>query len=106
MEFRRQQLNEFFVSHKEEEWFRLRYHPLLSRQAHQERCQRVSQRLNIFLKMQVCFSRDFNESIVPAFSQKMAGNIELKFATENPRKVKNLFVRDDKYVCRKYCKIN
>jgi hypothetical protein len=55
MEFRRQQLNEFFVSHKEEEWFRLRYHPVLSRQAAQERSQRVSQRLNIFLKMQVCF---------------------------------------------------
>lgn len=26
-EFRRQQLNEFFVGHKEEEWFRLKYHP-------------------------------------------------------------------------------
>jgi hypothetical protein len=57
MEFRRQQLNEFFVSHKEEEWFRLRYHPVLSRQAHQERCQRISQRLNIFLKMQVWLTK-------------------------------------------------
>lgn len=26
-EFRRQQLNEFFVCHKEEEWFRVKYHP-------------------------------------------------------------------------------
>lgn len=26
-EFRRQQLNEFFVGHREEEWFRLKYHP-------------------------------------------------------------------------------
>jgi hypothetical protein len=57
MEFRRQQLNEFFVSHKEEEWFRLRYHPVLSRQAAQERSQRVSQRLNIFLKMQVWLTK-------------------------------------------------
>ncbi|XP_023333539.1 serrate RNA effector molecule homolog isoform X3 [Eurytemora carolleeae] len=27
LEFRRQQLNEFFVTHKEEEWFRQKYHP-------------------------------------------------------------------------------
>ena len=27
MEFRRQQLNEFFSCHKESEWFRLKYHP-------------------------------------------------------------------------------
>ena len=52
LEFRRQQLNEFFVSHKEEEWFRLRYHPLVSRQAQQDHRQRVSQRLEIFNKMQ------------------------------------------------------
>jgi hypothetical protein len=77
MEFRRQQLNEFFVSHKEEEWFRLRYHPLLSRQAHQERSQRVSHRLSIFLKMQVCFSRDFYESIVPAFSHRKRRKVKI-----------------------------
>jgi hypothetical protein len=53
LEFRRQQLNEFFVSHKEEEWFRLRYHPLLHGQAQQEHRQRVHQRLNIFKKMKV-----------------------------------------------------
>ena len=27
LEFKRQQLNEFFVTHKEEEWFRQKYHP-------------------------------------------------------------------------------
>merc|ERR1712008_594492 len=27
LEFKRQQLNEFFVSHKDEEWFKLKYHP-------------------------------------------------------------------------------
>merc|ERR1712098_476703 len=27
MEFKRQQLNEFFVTHKEEEWFKQKYHP-------------------------------------------------------------------------------
>nr|CAG4641608.1 EOG090X04A7 [Eurycercus lamellatus] len=27
LEFRRQQLNEFFTSHKDEEWFKLKYHP-------------------------------------------------------------------------------
>jgi hypothetical protein len=57
MEFRRQQLNEFFVSHKEEEWFRLKFHPLASRQAHQERRQRVAKRLETFKLMQVCRGR-------------------------------------------------
>ncbi|KAI5712438.1 hypothetical protein M8J75_008343 [Diaphorina citri] len=28
LEFRRQQLNEFFVAHKDEEWFKLKYHPV------------------------------------------------------------------------------
>ena len=27
MEFKRQKLNEFFVSHKTQEWFRSKYHP-------------------------------------------------------------------------------
>merc|ERR1719158_72370 len=27
LEFKRQQLNEFFVTHKEEEWFKQKYHP-------------------------------------------------------------------------------
>eukprot|EP00095_Tigriopus_kingsejongensis_P006385 snap_masked-scaffold117_size339417-processed-gene-1.3 protein:Tk06385 transcript:snap_masked-scaffold117_size339417-processed-gene-1.3-mRNA-1 annotation:"serrate rna effector molecule-like protein" len=27
LEFKRQQLNEFFVNHKDEEWFKLKYHP-------------------------------------------------------------------------------
>merc|ERR1712088_884319 len=27
LEFKRQQLNEFFVTHKDEEWFKLKYHP-------------------------------------------------------------------------------
>ena len=27
IEFQRQQLNEFFVSHKEDEWFKLKYQP-------------------------------------------------------------------------------
>merc|ERR1712083_1293382 len=27
LEFKRQQLNEFFVTHKDEEWFKQKYHP-------------------------------------------------------------------------------
>lgn len=30
MEFRKQQLNEFFVAHKDEEWFKEKYHPVCS----------------------------------------------------------------------------
>jgi hypothetical protein len=28
LEFRRQKLNEFFVLHKNQEWFKLKYHPV------------------------------------------------------------------------------
>ena len=27
LEFKRLQLNEFFVAHKDEEWFKIKYHP-------------------------------------------------------------------------------
>ncbi|GAB0094430.1 SERRATE_Ars2_N domain-containing protein [Sergentomyia squamirostris] len=39
LEFKRQQLNEFFVVHKDEEWFKLKYHPedlMKRKQEHQE----------------------------------------------------------------------
>ena len=36
LEFKRQQLNEFFVTHKEEEWFKQKYHPDDSTQRKEE----------------------------------------------------------------------
>ena len=51
LEFQRQQLNEFFVSHKSEEWFRIKYQPE-ARAARQVELQaRLSSRLAAFTEL-------------------------------------------------------
>ena len=51
LEFQRQQLNEFFVSHKSEEWFRIKYQPE-ARAARQVELQaRLSARLAAFIEL-------------------------------------------------------
>ncbi|CAH0391659.1 unnamed protein product [Bemisia tabaci] len=47
-EFRRQQLNEFFVAHKEEEWFKLKYHPEDSVKKKQEHQEMLKRRIEVF----------------------------------------------------------
>ncbi|XP_014260157.1 serrate RNA effector molecule homolog isoform X2 [Cimex lectularius] len=51
MEFRRQQLNEFFVAHKEEEWFKLKYHPEESQKRKEEQISALKKRASVFLEM-------------------------------------------------------
>jgi len=48
LEFQRQQLNEFFVTHKVEEWFRERYQPLVRANREEEMKTRVRARLLAF----------------------------------------------------------
>lgn len=48
LEFQRQQLNEFFVTHKVEEWFRERYHPLVKSVREAEMNNRLRARLAAF----------------------------------------------------------
>ncbi|XP_046384393.1 serrate RNA effector molecule homolog isoform X2 [Ischnura elegans] len=50
MEFRRQQLNEFFVAHKEEEWFKIKYHPEDSVKRKDEQMAALKKRVAIFLE--------------------------------------------------------
>ncbi|XP_071440682.1 serrate RNA effector molecule homolog isoform X2 [Hetaerina americana] len=50
MEFRRQQLNEFFVAHKEEEWFKIKYHPEDSVKRKDEQMGALKKRVGIFLE--------------------------------------------------------
>jgi len=50
-EFNRQQLNEFFVAHKEEEWFREKYHPDLHGARLATAATNVKQRLDLFFDM-------------------------------------------------------
>ena len=52
LEFRRQQLNEFFSNHKDSEWFQQRYHPQLSKKREEELRDRVKKRLTIFRELE------------------------------------------------------
>ncbi|XP_018043808.1 PREDICTED: serrate RNA effector molecule homolog isoform X1 [Atta colombica] len=51
LEFRRQQLNEFFVAHKDEEWFKIKYHPEESVKRKEEQVSALKKRVEIFLEM-------------------------------------------------------
>uniref|UniRef100_A0A1E1XKC0 Serrate RNA effector molecule homolog n=1 Tax=Amblyomma sculptum TaxID=1581419 RepID=A0A1E1XKC0_AMBSC len=51
MDFRRQQLNEFFVNHKEEEWFKSKYHPEECGKRKTEQTNALHRRLDAFLKL-------------------------------------------------------
>jgi len=48
LEFKRQQLNEFFVSHKEEEWFKQKYHPEDSAKRKTELKDMLMKRVDVF----------------------------------------------------------
>eukprot|EP00092_Neocalanus_flemingeri_P017953 GFUD01019427.1.p1 GENE.GFUD01019427.1~~GFUD01019427.1.p1 ORF type:complete len:548 (-),score=172.51 GFUD01019427.1:471-2114(-) len=48
LEFQRQQLNEFFVTHKEDEWFKMKYHPTMKEQRLTEMKEMLQKRLHVF----------------------------------------------------------
>ncbi|XP_025163712.1 serrate RNA effector molecule homolog isoform X3 [Harpegnathos saltator] len=50
-EFRRQQMNEFFVAHKDEEWFKIKYHPEESVKRKDEQVSALKKRVEVFLEM-------------------------------------------------------
>ncbi|XP_011184461.2 serrate RNA effector molecule homolog [Zeugodacus cucurbitae] len=47
-EFKRQQLNEFFVAHKDEEWFKNKYHPVDSVKRKEEQLGFLKKRVEVF----------------------------------------------------------
>ncbi|XP_044270932.1 serrate RNA effector molecule homolog isoform X2 [Tribolium madens] len=51
LEFQRQQLNEFFVAHKDDEWFRLKYHPEDSVKRKEEQMTALKKRVEVFLDL-------------------------------------------------------
>ncbi|XP_044011988.1 serrate RNA effector molecule homolog isoform X2 [Aphidius gifuensis] len=51
LEFRRQQLNEFFVAHKDEEWFKIKYHPEESIKRKEEQITGLKKRIDVFLDL-------------------------------------------------------
>ncbi|XP_037827045.1 serrate RNA effector molecule homolog isoform X1 [Lucilia sericata] len=48
LEFKRQQLNEFFVAHKDEEWFKNKYHPVDSVKRKEEQLNFLKRRVEVF----------------------------------------------------------
>ncbi|XP_052903474.1 serrate RNA effector molecule homolog isoform X2 [Anopheles moucheti] len=51
LEFRRQQMNEFFVAHKDEEWFKIKYHPEESQKRKEEQLSFLKHRCEVFLDL-------------------------------------------------------
>nr|CAG4643871.1 EOG090X04A7 [Lepidurus arcticus] len=51
LEFRRQQLNEFFTAHKDEEWFKLKFHPEESAKRKSEQLSGLKRRMEVFCQL-------------------------------------------------------
>ncbi|KAG7175611.1 Serrate RNA effector molecule-like, partial [Homarus americanus] len=51
LEFKRQQLNEFFVNHKEEEWFKAKYHPEECVKRKEEQLANLKRRVSVFTEL-------------------------------------------------------
>ncbi|XP_055935385.1 serrate RNA effector molecule homolog isoform X1 [Argiope bruennichi] len=51
LEFRRQQINEFFLNHKDEEWFKLKHHPEESAKRKAELHEALKRRLAVFMEL-------------------------------------------------------
>ncbi|KAL7306441.1 hypothetical protein TKK_0001857 [Trichogramma kaykai] len=51
MEFKRLQLNEFFVAHKDEEWFKIKYHPEESVKRKEEQFAALMKRVEVFIDL-------------------------------------------------------
>ncbi|XP_071519676.1 serrate RNA effector molecule homolog isoform X5 [Panulirus ornatus] len=51
LEFKRQQLNEFFVNHKEEEWFKAKYHPEECVKRREEQLANLKRRVSVFTEL-------------------------------------------------------
>lgn len=49
--FRKQQLNEFFVAHKDEEWFKEKYHPVYSAKRKEQHLSNIKKRVDVFMDM-------------------------------------------------------
>ncbi|XP_026293345.1 serrate RNA effector molecule homolog isoform X2 [Frankliniella occidentalis] len=50
LDFKRLQLNEFFVTHKDEEWFKIKYHPEEAIKRKEEQMAALTTRVNVFME--------------------------------------------------------
>ncbi|XP_046452658.1 serrate RNA effector molecule homolog isoform X1 [Daphnia pulex] len=95
LEFRRQQLNEFFTSHKDEEWFKLKYHPEENQKRKNEHKAHIELRMKTILDLmaegsfdQVTIDADQSEKLVKLLDTvviKLEGGNELDLQVlDNP----------------------
>nr|SVE75055.1 EOG090X04A7 [Daphnia dolichocephala] len=95
LEFRRQQLNEFFTSHKDEEWFKLKYHPEENQKRKNEHRNHIELRVKTMMDLmgegyfdQVTIDADQSEKLVKLLDTvviKLEGGTELDLQVlDNP----------------------
>ncbi|GIY28611.1 hypothetical protein CEXT_239862 [Caerostris extrusa] len=60
LEFKRQQINEFFLNHKDEEWFRLKHHPEESAKRKTELHEALKRRLDVFMEL---YEKDWVDNV-------------------------------------------
>uniref|UniRef100_T1JCQ9 Serrate RNA effector molecule homolog n=1 Tax=Strigamia maritima TaxID=126957 RepID=T1JCQ9_STRMM len=101
LEFRRQQLNEFFLSHKEEEWFKSKYHPEECGKRLTDQMSGLKKRLQVFMElmdknmMDVSIDADKSDEIVKildAFVIKLEGgnDLDLTILDQSPEEIEKL----------------
>nr|CAH0112723.1 unnamed protein product [Daphnia galeata] len=95
LEFRRQQLNEFFTSHKDEEWFKLKYHPEDNQKRKNEHKAHIELRMKTIMDLmaegsfdQVTIDADQSEKLIKLLDTvviKLEGGTELDLQVlDNP----------------------
>lgn len=98
IDFKRQQISEFFVAHKEEEWFKARYHPEEFAKKQEESRGALQKRLSVFMELMhtgrldnLCLDVDKSEDslkILDAAVIKMEGGTDFDLTIlDNPMEI-------------------
>ncbi|XP_027848833.2 serrate RNA effector molecule homolog isoform X2 [Aphis gossypii] len=95
LQFKRNQLNEFFVAHKDEEWFKIKYHPDDSIKRKEEQTIALKKRLEVFKEFlangkidSVCVDADNPEPLVHLLDSiviKLEGGTDFDLTVLNPK---------------------
>ena len=108
LEFRRQQLNSFFTSHKDSEWFKLKYHPIENRSRNEKISERIKKRLQVYQDMKtqlndISLSVENGENIrnvmdkmvifLEGGSEEDINAFETKAGTQELHRTSSLFVK-------------
>ncbi|VVC25274.1 Arsenite-resistance protein 2,Protein of unknown function DUF3546 [Cinara cedri] len=97
LQFKRNQLNEFFIAHKDEEWFKIKYHPDDSIKRKEELNAALRKRLEVFKEFLangkidfVCVDADNPDPLVHLLDSvviKLEGGTDFDLAVLNPKEM-------------------